>query len=150
MTAPHYYARYYIEPVTFIMRNNMPFWAGNVIKYVCRAPYKHATETEDLIKAKRYLEMALSVLDEAGKLPTFPHPEIKGFAISPADFLTHAFLPQWANDTVQEVCMAVACIGEVNGPWKVVYIRRAITSLDGHLEMLELQKQTKPELWKTL
>ena len=150
MKAPYYYARYYIEPVTFILRNNLPFWAGNVIKYVCRAPYKHASETEDLIKAKRYLEMAISVLEEFGKFPTPPHPEIKGFAITPADFLAHAFLPGWANDTIQEVCMAVACIGEDNTPWKVVYIRRAISSLDGHLEMLELQKQTKPELWKTL
>lgn len=56
---PSYYERFEIEPVTFIMMNNLPFWAGNVVKYICRAPYKHKTEEEDIKKAIRYCEMRL-------------------------------------------------------------------------------------------
>lgn len=59
---PPHYARYAIEPISFIMLNNLPFYAGNVVKYVCRAPFKHATEEEDLRKAMRYIEMRLEQL----------------------------------------------------------------------------------------
>lgn len=59
---PSYYARFSIEPVTFCMLNNLPFWASNVVKYVCRAPYKHETEEADIKKAIRYCEMRLEEL----------------------------------------------------------------------------------------
>lgn len=39
--------------------------AGTAIKYIARAPYKHATPTEDLRKAVKYLEFAIKRL-EAG------------------------------------------------------------------------------------
>lgn len=35
---------------------------GNVVKYISRAPYKHAEPTEDLRKAKRYIEFAIDHL----------------------------------------------------------------------------------------
>lgn len=59
---PEHYARFAIEPCTFIMANELPFWAGNVIKYVCRAPHKHANEEVDIRKAIRYCEMRLELL----------------------------------------------------------------------------------------
>ena len=54
----------------YIMRNDMEFWRGNVIKYVSRAGYKAKSplsmmesEREDLVKARRYIEMRLNMLD---------------------------------------------------------------------------------------
>ena len=55
---PKHYERYAIEPVSFIMNNELPFWMGNVIKYIMRAGYKSNTsEITDLDKAKRYIDM---------------------------------------------------------------------------------------------
>ena len=53
--SPDYYARYDIEPVSFIMRNQIPFAEGSVIKYVLRHDMKGGVE--DINKAIRYLEM---------------------------------------------------------------------------------------------
>ena len=53
--SPNYYARYDIEPISFIMRNNIPYAEGNVIKYVLRHDMKGGKE--DIDKAIRYLEM---------------------------------------------------------------------------------------------
>ena len=53
--SPDYYARYDIEPISFIMRNNIPYAEGNVIKYVLRHDLKGGKE--DIDKAIRYLEM---------------------------------------------------------------------------------------------
>ena len=53
--SPDYYARYDIEPVSFIMRNHIPFAEGSVIKYVLRHDMKGGAE--DIDKAIRYLEM---------------------------------------------------------------------------------------------
>ena len=53
--SPDYYARYDIEPISFIMRNNIPYAEGNVIKYVLRHDMKGGKE--DIDKAIRYLEM---------------------------------------------------------------------------------------------
>ena len=58
---PSHYARFKIEPVRFIMENQLPFWAGNVIKYVCRYDAKNGIE--DLKKARRYLDMAIKKLE---------------------------------------------------------------------------------------
>lgn len=68
---PEHYQRYAVEPITFIMRNSLPFWAGNVVKYIARAGHKQygdlsTTECEkiDIRKAIRYCEMRLNELDE--------------------------------------------------------------------------------------
>jgi Protein of unknwon function (DUF3310) len=67
---PAHYTQYVIEPITFIMRNKMEFWRGNVIKYVARAGSKRydnmdATQSEitDLRKAIRYAEMRINMLN---------------------------------------------------------------------------------------
>lgn len=43
-----------IQPIDFIMRNNIPFAEGNVIKYVSRHRQKNGIE--DLRKAMQYLK----------------------------------------------------------------------------------------------
>jgi len=53
--SPDYYARYDIEPISFIMRNNIPYAEGNAIKYILRHDMKGGRE--DIDKAIRYLEM---------------------------------------------------------------------------------------------
>lgn len=54
---PHHYAKYEIEPITFIMRNKLPFAVGNVIKYVMRFEDKNGLQ--DLKKARRYIDMLI-------------------------------------------------------------------------------------------
>lgn len=58
---PAHYARFKIEPVYFIGENNLPFWMGNVIKYVCR--WDHKDGIQDLKKARRYLDMQIKKLE---------------------------------------------------------------------------------------
>lgn len=64
ITKPSHYERYDIEPVCFIMKNELPFWMGNVIKYVMRAGHKDNTaEVVDLKKARRYIDMRINQLE---------------------------------------------------------------------------------------
>lgn len=51
--SPHY-RELAIEPITFIEKNHLDFFQGNIIKYVCR--YKFKDGMKDLIKAKDYLQ----------------------------------------------------------------------------------------------
>lgn len=46
-----------IEPIEYILANNLDFCEGNIIKYVTR--YKYAKGLEDLEKAKHYLEFLI-------------------------------------------------------------------------------------------
>lgn len=52
-----------IEPIEYIMANDMGFAEGNVIKYVSRYKYK-GSPVEDLQKARQYIDFLL--LKEAG------------------------------------------------------------------------------------
>lgn len=63
---PAHYARYVIEPATFIGANKLPFDVGNVIKYVCRFDAKNGRE--DLRKAARYIEMLIERLDREDRV----------------------------------------------------------------------------------
>jgi hypothetical protein len=72
---PDHYARWKIEPITFIMRNGIEFWRGNIIKYATRAGYKQydgkdmiESEITDLQKVQRYCEMRINQLEGATKL----------------------------------------------------------------------------------
>lgn len=58
---PHHYARWKIEPIEFILRNDMPFWMGNACKYIMRADAKDGIQ--DLKKAIRYIEMHIRHLE---------------------------------------------------------------------------------------
>jgi hypothetical protein len=58
---PEHYARFKIEPIRFMMENDLPFWMGNVIKYVVRYDAKNGIE--DLKKARRYLDMQIAKME---------------------------------------------------------------------------------------
>jgi hypothetical protein len=67
---PQHYARWKIEPITFIMRNGFEFWRGNLIKYSSRAGFKQydgqtmeQSEVTDLRKVIRYAEMRINQLN---------------------------------------------------------------------------------------
>lgn len=72
---PKHYARWVIEPITYIMKNNMEFWRGNIIKYASRAGYKlyegmsaDQSEIVDLEKVIRYAEMRINQIRGEEKL----------------------------------------------------------------------------------
>ena len=72
---PEHYARWKIEPITYIMMNGFEFWRGNIIKYTSRAGFKiysgktkDASEILDLQKVIRYAEMRINQLEGKDKL----------------------------------------------------------------------------------
>ncbi len=54
---PKHYSRWKIEPVQFMMENEIPYVEGNVIKYIMRWRYKGGLE--DLHKAREYLNILI-------------------------------------------------------------------------------------------
>ena len=59
---PPHYCRFKIEPITFIMQNEIPYAEGNAIKYICRWRHKHKTKEEqlgDLKKAIQYINLLI-------------------------------------------------------------------------------------------
>lgn len=70
VTRPSHYTRFKIEPATFIMRNDLPFHTGNIVKYALRAGHKlypnqdhRESEITDLRKVMRYAEMRINLLE---------------------------------------------------------------------------------------
>ena len=61
MRTPTHYD-YNIQPVDFILANDIPFCEGNVIKYICRWKLKNGRQ--DLEKAKHYIQMLLDKLEQ--------------------------------------------------------------------------------------
>jgi hypothetical protein len=55
----NHYDKMKIQPITFIVDNDIPFIEGNIIKYVCR--WRDKGGIEDLKKAKHYLDILISV-----------------------------------------------------------------------------------------
>jgi len=53
----NHYLKYKIAPVEFIIKNNIGFVEGNVIKYILR--FKEKGGVEDLLKAKHYIELLI-------------------------------------------------------------------------------------------
>ena len=51
-----------IQPVEFIEKNRLPFWVGNVIKYICRCNMKGGIE--DLRKAVHYCDLAKGIMED--------------------------------------------------------------------------------------
>ena len=51
---PNHYAKWEIEPITFVMRNKLPFAEGNVIKYTMR--HRDKNGLDDIKKAIKYLK----------------------------------------------------------------------------------------------
>ena len=72
---PAHYARWEIEPIEFIMRNNFEMWRGNCTKYIARAGFKlyegkSQVESEiiDIKKNIRYSQMRINQLNGEEKL----------------------------------------------------------------------------------
>jgi len=56
--AGNHYKNFKIQPIEFILKNNISFCEGNVIKYICR--YKTKGGLQDLEKAKHYIELLIN------------------------------------------------------------------------------------------
>ena len=52
-----HYKKYKIQPVEFIIKNNIGFVEGNIIKYILR--FKEKGGVSDLEKAKHYIELLI-------------------------------------------------------------------------------------------
>jgi hypothetical protein len=52
-----HYLGYEIQPIDFIIKNNIGFVEGNIIKYVIR--FKEKGGVQDLEKAKHYIELLI-------------------------------------------------------------------------------------------
>jgi len=60
-----HYRRFHIQPYEFISKNDLSFFQGNVIKYVCR--YKNKAGIQDLEKIIHYCELEIKTLKDMGK-----------------------------------------------------------------------------------
>ena len=58
-----HYRFFEIQPYEFIAKNELTFFQGNVIKYVCR--YKHKNGIEDLEKIKHYCDLEIKKIKDA-------------------------------------------------------------------------------------
>ena len=56
-----HYTNMKIQPVDYIVPNNIGFCEGNIIKYISR--YKNKNGLEDLKKAKHYLDILINTYD---------------------------------------------------------------------------------------
>ena len=60
-----HYKFFEIQPYEFIAKNDLSFFQGNVVKYVCR--YKHKNGIEDLEKIKHYCDLEIEHLKDDQK-----------------------------------------------------------------------------------
>lgn len=58
---PKHYTQFPVEPIE--ITRHLDFASGNVVKYVCRAPFK-GNELQDLRKAKWYLEDRIKQIEQ--------------------------------------------------------------------------------------
>lgn len=61
MNTPQHYD-FPIQPVDFIIKNELGFCEGNVVKYISR--WRQKNGREDLLKAKHYIDILLDSLEE--------------------------------------------------------------------------------------
>jgi hypothetical protein len=53
----NHYKKYKIQPIEFIVKNNIGFCEANIIKYVLR--FKEKGGVNDLLKAQHYIELLI-------------------------------------------------------------------------------------------
>ena len=53
----NHYKKYKIQPIEFIIKNNIGFVEGNILKYILR--FKEKGGVQDLLKAKHYIELLI-------------------------------------------------------------------------------------------
>ena len=58
-----HYKHFHIQPYEFISKNNLSFFQGCVVKYVCR--YMHKNGVEDLDKIIHYCELEKKKLQDS-------------------------------------------------------------------------------------
>jgi len=58
----NHYKGFHIQPYEFISKNDLSFFQGNVIKYVCR--YKNKAGIQDLEKIKHYCDLEIKKLTD--------------------------------------------------------------------------------------
>jgi len=61
----NHYKSFTIQPYEFISKNNLSFFQGNVIKYVCRYLFKN--KIEDLEKIIHYCQLEIKKLKDTKK-----------------------------------------------------------------------------------
>jgi|TARA_R100000149_G_scaffold58890_1_gene27868 hypothetical protein len=61
----NHYTKFVIQPYEFISKNNLSFFQGNVIKYVCR--YLKKGGEQDLEKIKHYCDLEILKLKDMRK-----------------------------------------------------------------------------------
>ena len=57
-----HYKSFHIQPYEFISKNNLSFFQGNVVKYVCR--YLTKNGIEDLEKIIHYCELEIKKMED--------------------------------------------------------------------------------------
>ncbi len=63
--SPDHYQKGLIEVWDFIEDQNLNYFLGNVIKYVCRAGFKTSEDTiDDLRKAKTYISKQIQIIEK--------------------------------------------------------------------------------------
>tara|TARA_E500000318_G_scaffold78685_1_gene73570 strand:+ start:1160 stop:1408 length:249 start_codon:yes stop_codon:yes gene_type:complete len=60
-----HYKNFHIQPYEFISKNNLSFFQGCVVKYVCRYLFKN--KIEDLEKIIHYCELEIKKMKDMGK-----------------------------------------------------------------------------------
>jgi hypothetical protein len=60
-----HYKSFHIQPYEFISKNNLSFFQGNVVKYVCR--YLNKNGVEDLQKIIHYCQLEIKKLKDLKK-----------------------------------------------------------------------------------
>ncbi len=58
----NHYSTMKIQPIEFIMANDIPFAEGSVIKYMCR--WRRKGGIEDLQKAKHFIDLIIQYEEE--------------------------------------------------------------------------------------
>jgi hypothetical protein len=58
----NHYKSFHIQPYEFISKNDLSFFQGNVIKYVCR--YMNKNGIEDLKKVIHYCELEIKKIED--------------------------------------------------------------------------------------
>ena len=61
----NHYTKFPIQPYEFISKNDLSFFQGNVVKYVCR--YLNKNGVEDLEKIKHYCDLEIKKLKDTKK-----------------------------------------------------------------------------------
>ena len=56
-----HYQRLRIQPIDFILANEIPFCEANAIKYLCR--WRHKNGIQDLEKARHYIDLLIESIN---------------------------------------------------------------------------------------